>query len=67
MEGAIEGGGERSPPSRLGGGSPQLYCSGTARHTTRAPPIGFELATNGIQFYVIANLDKTSLLLVRMF
>ena len=30
-------------------------------HTTRAPPVGFELATNGIQFYAIANLDKTSL------
>ena len=27
-------------------------------HTTRAPPVGFELATNGIQFYVIANLDR---------
>ena len=25
------------------------------------PPVGFELATNGIQFYAIANLDKTSL------
>ena len=24
----------------------------------RAPPVGFELATNGIQFYVIANLDR---------
>ena len=23
--------------------------------TTRAPPVGFELATSGIQFYVIAN------------
>ena len=30
-------------------------------HTTRVPPVGFELATNGIQFYAIANLDKTSL------
>ena len=34
-------------------------------HTTRAPPVGFkfELATNGIQFYAIANfkLDKTSM------
>ena len=29
-------------------------------HTTRAP-VGFELATNCIQFYAIANLDKTSL------
>ena len=32
------------------------------RHTTRAPPVGFELETNGIQFYAIANLDKTSYL-----
>ena len=30
-------------------------------HTTRVPPVGFELATNGIQFCAIANLDKTSL------
>ena len=30
-------------------------------HTTRAPPVGFELAANGVQFYAIANLDKTSL------
>ena len=30
-------------------------------HTTRAPPEGFELATNAMQLYVIANLDKTSL------
>ena len=29
-----------------------------------APPVGFELKTNGFQFYVIANLDKTSLILV---
>ena len=29
-------------------------------HTTSAPQVGFELATNGIQFSVIANLDKTS-------
>ena len=35
-------------------------------HTTRAPPVGFELATNGIQFYdSIANLDKASLYLVK--
>ena len=47
-----------------GGGSPQLYyhdCSGRIPgHTTRAPPVGFELETNGFQFYAIANLDKTS-------
>ena len=30
-------------------------------HTTRAPPVGFERATNGIQLYVVANFDKTSL------
>ena len=30
-------------------------------HTTRAPPVGFELETNGLQFYAIANLDKTCL------
>ena len=29
-------------------------------HTTKAPQVGFELETNGFQFYVIANLDKTS-------
>ena len=28
-------------------------------HTTRAPPVGFELETNGVQLYAIANLDKT--------
>ena len=28
-------------------------------HTTRAPPLGFELETNSFQFYAIANLDKT--------
>ena len=43
-----------------GGGSPQLYyhdCSGRIPgHTTRAPQVGFELETNGFQFYAIANL-----------
>ena len=29
-------------------------------HTTRAPQVGFELETDGFQFYAIANLDKTS-------
>ena len=49
-----------------GGGSPHLYyhdCSGgIPGHTTRAPPVRFELnlKTNGFQFYAIANLDKTS-------
>ena len=27
--------------------------------TARASPVGFELKTNGFQFYAIANLDKT--------
>ena len=52
-----------------GGGSesPKLYhhdCSSSDNipgHTTRAPPVGFERATNGIQLYAIANMDKTSL------
>ena len=53
-----------------GGGSPQLYYhdySGITSQVTpqepRAPPVGFELelATIGIQFYAIANLEKTSL------
>ena len=47
-----------------GGGSPQLYYHGLSGripgHTTRAPPPGFELETNGFQFYAIATLDKTS-------
>ena len=48
-----------------GGGSPQLYhhdCSGRIPgYTTRAPPVGFDLETNGFQFYAITNLDKMSL------
>ena len=45
---------------------PRLFGSsippaGRPGHATRAPSVGFELATNGIQFYVIANLEKTSL------
>ena len=32
-------------------------------HTTRAPPVGFELEINDFQFYAIANLDKTSFIL----
>ena len=40
---------------------PRLFWNSILGHTTRAPLVGFELATNGIQFYVIANLDKTSL------
>ena len=42
--------------------SPQLYhhdYSGRIPgHTTRAPPIGLELETNGFQIYAGANLDK---------
>ena len=48
-----------------GGSPPQLYyhdCSGRiSGHTTRAPPVGFKLETNGFQLYAIANLDKKSL------
>ena len=40
---------------------PRLFGTKVPGHTTRAPPVGFELATNGIQLYAIANLDKTSL------
>ena len=40
---------------------PQLFGNSIQGHTTREPQIGLELATNCIQFYVIANLDKTSL------
>ena len=40
---------------------PRLFGNRIPGHTTRAPPVGFELATNGIQFYAIANLDNTSL------
>ena len=48
-----------SANSSQGGGSPQLCyhdCSGRIPgHTTRAPPVGFGLETNGFQFYAIAN------------
>ena len=37
---------------------PRLFGNNVPGHTTRAPPVGFELAINGIQFYAIANLDK---------
>ena len=40
---------------------PRLFGTKVQGHTTRAPPVGFELATNGIQLYAVANLDKTSL------
>ena len=37
----------------------RMFEKSISGHTTRAPPAGFkfELATNGVQFYVIANLD----------
>ena len=49
-----------------GGGSPLLYYhdySGITSQVTPQEPRGFELelATIGIQFYAIANLEKTSL------
>ena len=34
---------------------PRLLRNNVLGHTTKAPPVGFELATNGIQFYAIAN------------
>ena len=40
---------------------PRLFRNSIPGHTTRASLMGFELATYGIQLYVIANLDKTSL------
>ena len=43
---------------------PLLFGNNVPGHTTRVPTVGFELAsrvaTNGIQFYAIANLDKTN-------
>ena len=40
---------------------PRLFGNNVPGHTTRAPPVWFKLETNGIQFYAIDNLDKTSL------
>ena len=42
---------------------PRLFGNNVPGHTTRVPQVGFELASNGIQSYAIANLDKTSQLL----
>ena len=39
---------------------PRLFGSNVPGHTTKEPQAGFEQGTNGIQFYAIANLDKTS-------
>ena len=53
---ASTGWGEAAPsPEKLG------FCLTTPIHTTRAPPVEFELETNGFHFYSIADLDKTSL------
>ena len=41
---------------------PRLFGNNFPGHTTRAPPVGFEVGTYGFQFFAIANLDKTSLL-----
>ena len=40
---------------------PQLFENSIPGHTAREPQVGFELATKGIQLYVIANVDKTSI------
>ena len=52
--------------SVISGGSqqlllPRLFRNNVPGHTTRAPQVGFEPGTNSIQFYAIANLDKTLL------
>ena len=39
---------------------PRLFGTKVPGHTTKAPQVGFELATNCIQLFAIANLDKTS-------
>ena len=38
-----------------------VFGNNVPGHTTRVPQVGFELATKCIQFYAIANLDKTSI------
>ena len=38
---------------------PRLFWSRIPSHTTRESQIGFKLATDCIQFYVYANVDKT--------
>ena len=43
---------------------PRMFGNNVPGHTTRAPPVGFELATSGIQFYVVAgtaNVTRISL------
>ena len=39
----------------------KYFWTNVPGHTTREPQVGFELATNSIQLYAIAKLDKTSL------
>ena len=53
---------EMSPAAFL----PRLFWNNVPGHTTRAPSVGLELrlATNSIQFYAVANLDKTSHIIV---
>ena len=48
-----------SPVTKAAALLPRLFGTKVPGHTTRAPSVGFELATNGIQLYAIANLDKT--------
>ena len=40
----------------------RLFGINIAGHITKAPQVGFKLATNCIQFYAVANFDKTSLM-----
>ena len=51
------------PGRRFAGAAllPRRFGNRSPGHTTRAPPVGFELATDGIQFYAFANsgLDNT--------
>ena len=41
--------------------SSSLLSARRAGRNNHYAPVGFELATNGIQYYAIANLDTTSL------
>ena len=43
----------------------QLLWNNVSGHTTREQPVRFKLATNSIQFYAVANWDKTSLAAVQ--
>ena len=46
---------------------PSLFGNNVPDHTTRKPQVGFELATNSIQFYAIANVDKLSFMWSSLF